>query len=120
MADSFCKQKIGIDPEVLGYQVLVMGPLLEEKTKGGIIRPDHLIKEQQHRQNIGLILKMGPSCFKDHLADRRCEIGDWVAYSNFERQQERVGDFILYYINDAHILARYSEEDVKKILEIKK
>jgi co-chaperonin GroES (HSP10) len=117
MEESFCKQQIGIDPEVLGYQVLVKGPILHDKTKGGIILTDSLIKEQQRRQNIGLILKIGPTAFKDRCADRKCEVGQWVAYSNFERSPEYINDFVLYYISDAHILARYSEEDVEKILE---
>ena len=119
MVDSFCKQQIGIDPDVLGYQVLVKAPVLPEKTGGGIIRPTELIKEQQRRQNVGLILKLGPSAFKDpRTEDRRCDVGDWVAYSNFERSCEKVGEHLLYYVSDAHILARYSEEDVNKILEI--
>jgi len=118
MQDSFCKDQIGIDPQVLGYQLLIKAPTLEEKTSGGIIRPDSVIKDQMRRQNIGLILKVGPSCFKDNLADRYCEVGDWVAYSNFERSPEYVGTYVLYYISDAHILAKYSEEDVKKILEV--
>lgn len=117
MSESFCKQQIGIDPEVLGYQVLVKAPVLEEKTQGGIIRPDSLVKDQQRRQNIGLILKVGPTAFQDRCADRKCDVGDWVAYSNFERSPEYVGTHVLYYISDAHVLAKYSEEDVQKILE---
>lgn len=114
---TFCKEQIGIDPEVLGYQVLIKAPSIQEKTSGGIIRPDSLISEQQRRHNIGLILKIGPSAFKDKCEDRRCEVGDWVAYSNFERSVEYVGAHILYYVSDAHILSRYSDDDVKKILE---
>jgi len=114
---SFCFAQVGIDPEVLGYQVLLKSPKLEEKTRGGIIRPDSIIEEQKRRQNIGLILKIGPTAFKDKCSDRKCEVGDWVSYSNFERSPEYVGEHVLYYVSDAHILARYSQEDVSKILE---
>lgn len=120
MTDSFCKQQIGIDPEVLGYQVLVKAPVLPEKTSGGIFRPESIREDQTRRQNVGLVLKLGPSCFQDRTADRKCEVGDWVAYSNFERSSEKVGQHQLYYISDAHILAKYTEEDVNKILEVVK
>lgn len=120
MSTSFCQEQVGIDPDVLGYQILVKAPILEEKTAAGIFLCDDVIKSQQRRQNIGLILKIGPSAFQDRCADRKCEIGDWVAYSNFERSPEYVDKYVLYYINDAHILARYSPADVQKILKVYK
>lgn len=116
MRESFCKQQVGIDPDVLGYQILVKGPLLPDKSEGGVILPTSLKSEQQRRQTVGLVLKIGPSAFKGNLEDRKCEIGDWVGYTNFERTPLEVGEHTLYYINDAHILARYSLEDVEKIL----
>jgi co-chaperonin GroES (HSP10) len=115
--NSFCYQQIGIDPQVLGYQILIKAPILDEKTDAGLYLPLSHLEEQNRRQNIGQILAMGPSAFVDRCLDRKCEIGDWVAYSNFERNPEFVGDYRLFYINDAHILARYTEEDVRKILK---
>ena len=122
MTESFCKQKCGIDPDVLGYQVLILGPEIAEKTEGGIIVPKLTLEEQQRRQNIGIVLKIGPSCFTINpmngadMSDRRCEVGQWVEYSAFERQPRLVGDHTLYYVSDHYIIARYSEEDAKQIL----
>ncbi len=117
MTESFCKQQVGIDPEVLGYQILVKSAVLDQKRESGLLMPDSVIKEQSRRQNIGLILKIGPSAFKGNCEDRLCNVGDWIAYSNFERSPEYVGDHVLYYISDAHVIARYTEEDLKKILD---
>jgi co-chaperonin GroES (HSP10) len=86
-------------------------------SSGGIIRPESLISEQKRRQNVGLVLKVGPSAFKERCEDRYCEVGDWVAYSNFERHPEYVGKHIVYYVSDSNLLAVYSKEDIEVILE---
>lgn len=112
---SFCKEKIGIDPDVKGYQLYILAPELEEKM-GGVYLPDSYLKDQKRRQNIGVVLKKGPSAFLDRFKDRECEIGDWVVYAIREREPQYVGEHTCYYVADENILAILTPEDVKVIL----
>lgn len=115
---NFCEQETGIDPEVLGYQILIKGAEIAKKI-GGVLIPDSFREEQNKYQNIGMVLKIGPTAFDPErgLDDRKCDVGDWVTYGKFERTALHIGiDQVLYFVSDAHILARHRAEDIPKIL----
>lgn len=111
---SFCREKIGCNPDVKGYRLLIMAPQMPEKTSGGIILTDQTRGTQRRAYNVGLVLKVGPTAFVDKFEDRRVAVGDWIHYSIYDREEVYIDDKRLcYYINDEKVYAKLSEEDLK-------
>ena len=52
-------------PQPVGYKVLVTLPNIEEKTEGGIIKPDSVIEKESTAANIGFVMALGPDAYKD-------------------------------------------------------
>ena len=70
-------------PEPTGYRVLVAIPQVEEKTKGGIYRPDEIREREQMASVFGLVLKLGPDAYLDKERFPNgplCKVGDWVLF----------------------------------------
>ncbi len=112
MEVSFCREQIGCELDVKGYTLLIKAYIMPDRTTGGIIRPDSVIDDQKRRQNLGLVLKIGPTAFVDRFEDRRCNVGDWVHYSTMEREPIYPGTDTCYYINDEKIYAVIPPEDL--------
>ena len=75
------------DVEVYYNQILVGTYVRPNVTKGGIIRPEENVKEDEYQGKVGLVLKVGPSAFVSDDEDfmgQNVEVGDWIVY--------RVGD----------------------------
>jgi co-chaperonin GroES (HSP10) len=68
--------------EVFGNDMLVAIYKRPEKTKTGIILVDDTRGEDVHQGKVGLILKMGPTCFLDDEGSKFRDIkeGDWVVF----------------------------------------
>lgn len=69
--------------EVLGDRVLIGTFIRNEKTKGGIIRPDINVQEDIWQGKAGLVLKLGPDAFKDtpdYTFSREVKVGEWCVY----------------------------------------
>jgi len=68
--------------EVYGSDVLVAVYMRPEKTKSGIILTDNMRGEDAFQGKVGLIVKMGPTCFQDDEANkfRDINVGDWAVY----------------------------------------
>ena len=101
--ESLAKQEIGCDIDVKGYRILIKAPELPEKTKSGIILVDQYKNMERRSRNIGLVLSIGPTAFNERFEDRRCNIGDWVIYSIYEREELYPNDKLCYFINDERI-----------------
>lgn len=69
-------------PDPSGYRLLVALPEVEEKTEGGIIKPEQAKREEQIASVIAFVLKVGPDAYKD---EKRFPSGPWC----------KEGDFIL-------------------------
>lgn len=74
-------------PEPSGYKLLIALPDVEEKTDGGIYKPESVQHIETTASIVGCVLKMGPQAYND---DKRfpngpwCKEGDWIlmrAYS---------------------------------------
>lgn len=73
-------------PTPKGYRILIALPEVQEKTAGGIIRPDDLRKKEETASILGFVLEMGPDCYAD--ADRfpsgpYCKPGDYVIFRSY-------------------------------------
>lgn len=68
-------------PTPTGYRILISVAEVEERTKGGIIKPDSLKTKEETASIVGRVIKMGPDCYSD--PDRfpsgpYCKEGDLV------------------------------------------
>ena len=69
-------------PTPIGYKMLVIKPEIEEKTEGGIFKPQEFIRKEEAGAVVGLVLKQGDLCYKD---TEKFPTGPWC----------KEGDFIL-------------------------
>lgn len=73
-------------PVPVGPYVLLAIPEIQEKTAGGIYRPDDLKTREGTATIFGLVVAMGPDAYQD--SDRfpsgaRCSAGDWVMFRSY-------------------------------------
>jgi co-chaperonin GroES (HSP10) len=68
--------------QLYGSDVLVAVYMRPEKTKSGIILTDNMRGEDAHQGKVGLVVKMGPTCYLDDAGHkfRDINVGDWVAF----------------------------------------
>ena len=95
-------------PSPKGYRILIAVPEVEEKTKGGIIRPDVLKTKEETASIVGQVLVMGPDCFSDpdrFPAGPYCQEGDWVMFRAYSGTRFKVGGKEFRLINDDSVEA---------------
>ena len=51
-------------PKPTGWRMLVLPFKMREKTKGGIVLDEQTLERQQVAYQCGLVLRMGPDCYK--------------------------------------------------------
>ena len=52
-------------PKPTGWRLLVLPFKMKEKTKGGVILAEDTLERQQVASQVGLVMAMGPDCYKD-------------------------------------------------------
>ena len=52
-------------PKPTGWRMLVLPFKMNEKTKGGLILAETSLEKQQVASQCGLVLRMGPDCYRD-------------------------------------------------------
>lgn len=73
-------------PTPTGYKLLIALPSVEEKTDGGIIRPDSLIKAEETATIVGYVLAVGPLAYQDPAkfpTGPWCKQGDFVVFRSY-------------------------------------
>ena len=75
-------------PEPQGYKILCAVPGVEDKFDGSdLVKPDHLVKTEEHSTIVLFVIKHGPDAYKDAAkfpSGPWCKEGDFVmtrAYS---------------------------------------
>ena len=68
-------------PKPTGWRILVLPFKMKEKTKGGVILAEDTLERQQVASQVGLVMAMGPQCYKDK---ERYPEGPWC-------KEERLG-----------------------------
>ena len=74
-------------PKPSGYRILCAVPQVEEKYESGIIKPESVVKTEEHSTVVLFVLELGPDAYADKTrfaAGPWCQKGDFVltrAYS---------------------------------------
>lgn len=118
MTESFCKQEIGCDPRVVGPRILVKAAETVDKV-GSIYVPDRLKDSTQKQNAIGRVLKMGPTAFEGNFESYKCEEGDWVSYSPYERSDHEINGHLCYCINDDRVFFIIPPEELHFHIKLK-
>lgn len=98
-------------PEVKGYRILVAPIVPEEKTEGGIIKPDQLMDLEKTASVCGLVIGMGDDCYKDkkRFKEPWCKNGDFVLIGAYRGTRIKVHNRELRIVNDDQILATVND-----------
>ena len=100
--------KVGDDlhaklPEPTGYRLLIALPEIDEKTQGGVIMPDGLVKDESTASIIGFVIKSGPDAYSDKERFPNgawCKEGDFVIFRLYSGTRFKVSGKEFRLIND--------------------
>jgi co-chaperonin GroES (HSP10) len=95
-------------PEPRGYKLLIALPKIEEKTEGGIYRPDSLVKAEEVATIVGYVLKMGDLAYADEKkfpTGPWCHEGDWVVFRAYSGTRIKIFGQEFRIINDDSVEA---------------
>lgn len=90
-------------PQPKGYKILVAMPKVEEKTEGGIIRPDSLVDQESVASMFGNVIRMGPDAYADKEKfpnGAYCKEGDWVMFRSYAGTRFRMYGYEFRLLND--------------------
>ena len=95
-------------PQPTGWRMLVLPFKMKEKTKGGIVLAETTLGRQQVASQCGLVLRMGPDCYKDK--DRYpdgpwCNEGECVMFARYAGSRIKIEGGEIRLLNDDEVLA---------------
>jgi len=73
-------------PKPTGWRLLILPFKMNEKTKGGLHLAETTLEKQQVGSQVGLVLAMGPDCYKDkerYPDGPWCKEKDWVMFARY-------------------------------------
>jgi len=95
-------------PQPTGWRMLVLPFKMKEKTKGGVILADTTLERQQVASQCGLVLRMGPDCYKDkerYPDGPWCKEGEWVMFARYAGSRIKIEGGEIRLLNDDEVLA---------------
>jgi chaperonin GroES len=95
-------------PNPTGWRMIVLPFKMKEKTKGGIVLAETTLERQQVASQCGLVLKMGPDCYKDkerYAEGPWCKVGDWVVFARYAGSRMKIEGGEIRLLNDDEVLA---------------
>lgn len=91
-------------PRPVGWKLLVAVPDAEKTTEGGIILPDIVHERERNASVAGMVVAMGPQCYKGNEAkygpDPWCKVGDWVNIRAYSGTRFQWRNQLFLFIND--------------------
>ena len=103
-------------PQPTGWRLLVLPFKMKEKTKGGIVLAETTLEKQQVGSQVGLVLAMGPDCYKDkerYPDGPWCKVKDWVMFARYAGSRIKIDGGEMRLLNDDEVLATIdSPEDI--------
>ncbi len=110
------KKEEGKIPNPTGWRLLVLPFKMKEKTKGGIVLAETTLEKQQVASQCGLVLAMGPDCYRDkerYPDGPWCKKGDWVMFARYAGSRIKIDGGEIRLLNDDEVLATIdSPEDI--------
>jgi|TARA_A100001515_G_scaffold39062_1_gene30751 chaperonin GroES len=103
-------------PKPTGWRILVLPFKMKEKTKGGLVLAESTLEKQQVASQCGLVLAMGPQCYKDkerYPEGPWCKVNDWVMFARYAGSRIKIDGGEIRLLNDDEVLATIdSPEDI--------
>ena len=103
-------------PKPTGWRLLVLPFKMKEKTKGGGILAEDTLERQQVASQVGLVMAMGPQCYKDkerYPEGPWCKVKDWVMFARYAGSRIKIDGGEMRLLNDDEVLATIdSPEDI--------
>ena len=103
-------------PKPTGWRMLVLPFKIKEKTKGGVILAEDTLERQQVASQVGLVMAMGPQCYKDkerYPEGPWCKEKDWVMFARYAGSRIKIEGGEMRLLNDDEVLATIdSPEDI--------
>ena len=103
-------------PKPTGWRMLVLPFKMKDKTKGGVILAEDTLERQQVASQVGLVMAMGPQCYKDkerYPEGPWCMEKDWVMFARYAGSRIKIDGGEMRLLNDDEVLATIdSPEDI--------
>ena len=103
-------------PTPTGWRLLVLPFKMKEKTKGGLVLAETTLEKQQVASQVGLVMAMGPQCYKDkerYPEGPWCKEKDWVMFARYAGSRIKIEGGEMRLLNDDEVLATIdSPEDI--------
>ena len=107
-------------PDPTGWRLLVLPYRGQGKTKGGVILTDQHMEERGYTTVTGLVLKMGPDCYKDEVRFPNgpwCKVNDWIIFGRYAGSRFGIEGGEVRILNEDEIIAVV--KDPEDILQFK-
>ena len=103
-------------PQPTGWRMLVLPFKMKDKTKGGVILAKDTLERQQVASQVGLVMAMGPQCYKDkerYPEGPWCKVNDWIMFARYAGSRIKIEGGEMRLLNDDEVLATIdSPEDI--------
>ena len=103
-------------PRPTGWRMLVLPFKIKETTKGGLVLAETTLERQQVASQVGLVMAMGPQCYKDkerYPEGPWCKEKDWVMFARYAGSRIKIDGGEMRLLNDDEVLATIdSPEDI--------
>ena len=103
-------------PKPTGWRLLVLPFKMKEITKGGLVLAETTLEKQQVASQVGLVMAMGPDCYKDkerYPDGPWCKVKDWVMFARYAGSRIKIDGGEMRLLNDDEVLATIdSPEDI--------
>ena len=103
-------------PKPTGWRILVLPFKMKEVTKGGLHLAETTLEKQQVGSQVGLVMAMGPQCYKDkerYPEGPWCKEKDWVMFARYAGSRIKIDGGEMRLLNDDEVLATIdSPEDI--------
>ena len=103
-------------PKPTAWRLLVLPFKMKETTKGGLVLAETTLERQQVASQVGLVMAMGPQCYKDkerYPEGPWCKEKDWVMFARYAGSRIKIDGGEMRLLNDDEVLATIdSPEDI--------
>ena len=103
-------------PKPTGWRLLVLPFKMKDVTKGGLHLAETTLERQQVASQVGLVMAMGPQCYKDkerYPEGPWCKEKDWIMFARYAGSRIKIDGGEMRLLNDDEVLATIdSPEDI--------